>query len=114
MANTYKIIHTEPYVHRLEVGGALRDDVVVNHLIRVVATSDDGHAVRTDNTINLTVDPDNFVDYEKLDKAWFDAVAEKYIEDNNILGVLDAHIEAKKLQPMRKPLPWVKGEESSE
>ncbi len=105
-ANTYKLSFREPLVLSMEVGGEVKDSVIVKIIIDVVAKSEDDYQVHKDAAIPLTADPDNFIKYEDLDEAWFKAIAEPFIEENNWKEVLDKQIEAKRLQPLHRPLPW--------
>ena len=105
-ANTYQLSFREPLVRSMEVGGEVKDSVIVAVIIDMVAKSEDDYQVHQDAAIPLTADPDNFIRYEDLDEAWFKAIAEPFILENNWYAVLDKSIEAKRLQPLHRPLPW--------
>ena len=106
MANTYKIVKLEPYVRSMEVGGEMRNKVVVKLYVCVQATSDDDYPSQIDAYIPLQVDPDNFIEFDDLPESWPQEIADKYIEENNWHEALDRQIEALRVRPLPCPFKW--------
>ena len=115
MPNAYQINRLEPHVRSVEVGGKVKDNVVVKLVVGMTGTAADGYQAYIDAAIPLTVDPDNFIEFADLDEAWAKEIADEYIAENNWKEVLDKQIEAKRLQPLPRPFTWqIPVEEPSE
>jgi hypothetical protein len=105
MANTYKITRLEPKVRTLEVNG--KPAVVVMELIvGVSATAEDGYADSIDGMVATPLDPDNFIEFDDLTQEWAFGVAEPFVEEQGWHASLDRMIEAKRQRSLPKPFSW--------
>jgi len=111
MPNTYKKVRLEPRVRTMDVGDETKDNVIVELIVGVTATSDDGYSAYKDEKVTLPL-PDlaDFIEYKALcedpDRKFANEIADKVIEENNWHAVLDKQIEAKRLQPLTRSWDW--------
>ena len=111
--NEYKITRLENKRMSADVGGEMKDNVITSIVVGLTAECpEDGYSDMIDADVKLTVDPENFIEFQDLKPEWAMSIAEKHIEENNWKEVLDKRIEAKRAMPLTGPWPWESKEET--